>query len=304
MSRTAARLDDGLRAARLGVLANALLALIKGVAGVVGNSFALVADAIESFTDIAGSVAVWSGLHISSRSADEDHPYGHGKAESLAAGLVGLLLLAAALGIAVQGVRGVVRGDEPPAAWTLVVIAAVIVTKEWLFRRVIKVSRELDSTAVLADAWHHRSDALSSLAAFTGIAAAVIGGVEWAWADDAAALVAAVIIGINGWQIVLPAVHELMDGAPDQELLDRVRLIAEAVPGVEATETLMARKIGTRILVDLHVHADPEMSLRDSHDLGGRVKSAIRHAIPQVENVLVHMEPTGEPGGHLDAHHH
>lgn len=297
MSDLTSRLASGLRAARLSVLANAALAIVKGVAGIVGHSFALVADAIESLADIMGSAVVWGGLRISAQDADADHPYGHGKAEPLAAAAVGMLLLAAAVGIAVQGVRGVLAPGDAPEAWTLAIIAAVIVVKELLFRRVLRVSDSLGSTAVMADAWHHRSDALSSFAAFVGIAAAVIGGQRWAWADDGAALVAALIIAANGWRILRPSVHELMDGAPDAALVQRVREVAEAVPGVRRTEKLLARKVGTRFLVDLHVHADPMLTLHDAHELGGIVKTAIRNAIPSVENVLVHMEPDeGEDG--------
>ena len=291
MSEPSSRLASGLRAARLGVLANAALAIVKGVAGVLGHSFALVADAVESLADILGSAVVWGGLRVSSQGADADHPYGHGKAEPLAAAAVGALLLAAAVGIAVQGVRGVLSPGEPPAAWTLAILATVIVTKEFLFRRVLRVSDALGSTAVMADAWHHRADALSSFAAFVGIAMAVLGGEGWGWADDGAALVAAVIIAANGWRIARPAVPDLMDGAPDGALVARVRDVAEAVPGVRRTEKLLARKVGTRFLVDLHVHADPMLTLHDAHLLGGIVKTAIRTAIPSVENVLVHMEP-------------
>lgn len=289
------RLADGLRAARAGVVANAGLAVVKGAAGIVGNSFALVADAVESLTDIAGSAVVWGGLHVSAQDADDDHPYGHGKAEPLAAMVVGLLLLGASIGIAVQGVRGIQQPGDSPAPFTLAVLAGVIVVKEWLFRRVIRVGDDLGSTAVMADAWHHRSDALSSLAAFVGIGAAVVGGERWAWCDDAAALVAAAIIGVNGWRIVSPAAHELMDGAPDAVLVGRVVEAAMSVTGVRFVEKTMARKIGTRYLVDLHVQADPALSLYDAHVLSGRVKSAIRSAIPSVENVLVHMEPFSDP---------
>ncbi len=294
MSDRTGRLAAGLRVARLGVLANVGLAVIKGVAGILGHSFALVADAVESLADIVGSAVVWGGLKISSQGADDDHPYGHGKAEPLAALAVGMLLLAAAIGITVQGIRGVLEPGSPPEWWTLAILAVVIATKEFLFRRVLRVSESLGSTAVMADAWHHRSDALSSLAAFIGIAAAVAGGPNWAWADDAAALVAALIIAVNGWRIVRPSLHELMDGAPDESLVRQVRLAAEAVAGVRRTEKLLARKVGTRFLVDLHVHADPGLSLHDAHILSGMVKSAIRRAIPAVENVLVHMEPDEE----------
>jgi cation diffusion facilitator family transporter len=287
------RLDAGLRAARLGVVANAVLAIVKGVAGVLGNSFALLADAIESLADIGGSAVVWGGLWVSAQGPDEDHPYGHGKAESLAAMAVGVLLLTAAIWIAVQGILGIMSPDAAPAAWNLAVLAAVILTKQLLHRGVLGVSERLGSTAVMADAWHHRSDALSSLAAFAGITVAVLGGPAFAWADDAAALIAALIIAANGWRIVRPATYELMDGAPDPEMLTRVRTAAAAVDGVLETEKLLARKVGTRYLVDLHVHADPEMTLHEAHILSGRVKTAIRRDVPVVANVLVHMEPFG-----------
>ena len=150
---------------------------------------------------------------------------------------------------------------------------------------------------VAADAWHHRSDAISSAAAFVGVGIAVLGGASWYWADEAAAVIAGVLIAFNGGRILRPALHDLMDGAPDAELVHRVRAVAESVPGVHSTEKLMARKVGTRIWIDLHVHADPDMSLHAAHELSGMVKSAIRRELPVVENVLVHMEPSTPPAG-------
>lgn len=296
MSELRGDLRRGMRAARAGILVNAVLALVKGAAGVLGNSFALIADAVESLGDILGSVVVWSGLRVSAIDADQDHPYGHGKAESIAAALVGLFLLAAAAWIGVRAVKWIITPHPVPAAWTLAVLALVIVVKETLFRRVLRLADDLGSQVVAADAWHHRSDVISSLAAMVGVAIAVIGGQAWYWADEAAAIVAGGFIARNGWRIVLPALHDLMDGAPEGNLEAQVRAAAEAVPGVCATEKLMARRVGTRVWVDLHVHADPSMPLRESHILSGMVKSAIRRAVPAVENVLVHMEPTEEPG--------
>jgi cation diffusion facilitator family transporter len=285
-----------MRAARAGMLANAVLAVLKGTAGVFGNSFALVADAIESLGDILGSVVVWSGLRVSAQDPDSEHPYGHGKAEPIAAATVGLMLVLAGVWIVFRAVQWMLRPHAVPEAWTLVVLVLVVVIKEGFFRRVIRLAADIGSHVVAADAWHHRSDAISSAAAFVGVGIAVLGGASWYWADEAAAVVAGLLIAYNGARILKPALHDLMDGAPDAELVHRVRTAAEAVAGVHSTEKLMARRVGTRIWIDLHVHADPAMSLYEAHELSGKVKSAIRREIPVVENVLVHMEPSTIPG--------
>jgi len=304
VSDASAERTAGVRAARTGLLVNAGLAVGKGAAGVVGHSFALVADAVESLADILGSLVVWGGLRLSLQAADDEHPWGHGKAEPIAAAIVGAMLLLAGGGIIVQAIRWGLVPHAVPEAWTLGVIAVVVVLKETLFRRVREVADALGSSAVAADAWHHRADAISSVAAFIGIGIAVLGGPAWYWADEAAAVIAGGMIGSNGWRIVQPALHELMDGSPDGTLLDRVSAAAMRVPGVCCIEKMMARKVGTRYFVDLHVQANPAMSLHEAHVLSGMVKSAIRHAVPQVENVLIHMEPfegaatTAPEGGH------
>jgi cation diffusion facilitator family transporter len=286
--------NDGARLAALGVFVNALLAVFKGVAGIVGNSYALIADAVESVGDIGGSLAVWGGLRLSARSPDEDHPYGHGKAEPLAAATVGMLLCGAALGIAVKAIDQIRSPHHAPKPYTLLVLVVVIVVKELLARRVFRVADDGQSQAVHADAWHHRADAVTSATAFIGISLALLGGPGYEWCDAAAALFASAIIGVNAASILRPAVHELMDGAPDTSLLDQVATAATGVDGVRMIEKLKARKVGTHYLVDLHVQADAAMSLHDSHILSGCVKTAIRAAVPSVENVLVHMEPFEE----------
>lgn len=291
MSSASGGLDKGVRAVRAGILINAGLAVIKGVAGVVGHSFALVADAIESLADIFGSLVVWSGLRLAAQDPDQDHPWGHGKAEPIAAGIVGLMLVLAAIGIIAQAIHGILVPHPVPRPWTLIVIALVVLVKETLFRRVTQVADEIGSGAVAADAWHHRSDAISSTAVFIGVGIAVLGGASWYWADGAAAIVAGVVIGVGAWRILRPAAHELMDGAPEAKLLLSAAEAARSVAGVQMIEKLMARKVGIRYFVDLHVQADPAMSLHDAHILSGMVKSAIQHALPSVENVLVHMEP-------------
>ena len=286
----------GIRSAQFGMLVNAGLAAIKLVAGILGNTYALVADAVESTADILSSLIVWAGLAIAARPADEDHPFGHGRAETLAAAVVALMLLAAAVGIAIQATREIRTPHLTPAPWTLAVLAAVVLVKYVLSRRVHAVGADIGSTAVTTDAWHHMSDAVTSAAAFIGIAVAVVanrvtGHPGWASADDWAALRASAVIAFNGLSMLRPALHDLMDRTPGEDVVGPVRRAAEGVPGVLATEQLAVRRTGMVYRITIHVQADPSLSLRDAHILSGKVKSAIRAAVPRVQSVLVHMEP-------------
>ncbi|NUQ21401.1 MAG: cation transporter [Gemmatimonadaceae bacterium] len=290
------RVARGIRAARDGLVVNTLLVLAKLTAGIIGNAYVLVADAVESSTDIFGGIIVWRGLSIAALPPDEDHPFGHGKAESLAAATVALMLLAAAVGITVAAVREIRTPHTVPAPITLVVAVGVIAIKAILARRVGKVGSEVGSAAVKADAWHHASDAITSAAAVVGIGIALIGerwrgGSGWESADDWAALVAAAIIGVNGVLMLRPALDALMDRAPTGEMAARVLRAAHAVPGVLALEHLRIRASGLDYFVDIHVQADPELSLREAHELSGAVKAAIRVAVPEISGVLIHMEP-------------
>jgi cation diffusion facilitator family transporter len=287
----------GIRSAQAGMLVNTGLAVTKLVAGIVGNSYALVADAVESTADIFSSLIVWSGLSVASRDPDETYPFGYGKAESLAAAIVSLMLLGAAVGISIEAIREIVTPHHAPAPWTLAVLVAVVVVKTLLSRRVGHVGRAIGSSAVQADAWHHMSDALTSAAAFVGISVAVIGGPGWEASDDWAALVASAIIVYNGITMLRPAVADLMDRSAGPEVLIPVRTAAESVHGVLATEKLAMRRTGMTYRVTIHVQTDPEMPLHEAHILGGKVKSAIRTAVPQVQSVLVHMEPYEPAGG-------
>ncbi len=280
-----------IRWAQAGLLVNALLVLVKLIAGIVGHANALVADAIESSADIFSSLIVWMGLSIAARPADEDHPYGHGKAEPLAAAVVSLMLLGAAIGISIMAVREIVTPHHLPAPFTLFVAAGVIILKEALYQRVSRVGKEVGSTAITADAWHHRADATSSLAAFIGISIALWGGRGWEAADDWAALVAALLVAINGVRTLRPAISGLMDEAPDQSVKERAMQAALRVSGVQYVENLNVRGSGLGFYVDLHAQADPAMSLEEAHEIAAKVKYAIREAIPSVVSVLVHMEP-------------
>jgi cation diffusion facilitator family transporter len=288
--------ERGIRAAQIGMVINAALAGVKLTAGIVGNTYALVADAIESGADVFASLIVWGGLAIGAQPADEDHPYGHGKAEALATAVVSFMLLGAAAGIAVEAVREIRTPHRAPAPWTLGVLVTVMLVKWVLSRRVAAVSTEIGSSAVKADAAHHLSDAITSAAAFIGISLALVGsrawgGSGWASADDWAALAASGVIGFNGVSMLRAALHDLMDKMPGEEITTPIRDAALSVPGVRAIEQLHVRKAGMAYRVTLHVQADASLPLHEAHVLGGRVKSAIRAASPQVNYVLVHMEP-------------
>ena len=284
-----------IRWAQAGLVTNAVLVVVKFIAGIVGNANALVADAVESSADIFSSAIVWTGLSIAARPADANHPFGHGKAEPIAAAVVSLMLLGAAAGIVVIAVRDILRPHQSPESFTLFVAAGVILIKEWLYRRVARVGRETGSTAVAADAWHHRSDSISSMAAFVGIAIALLGGPGWEAADDWAALVAAALITVNAARTLRPALSGLMDEAPDRTVWEEALQAATRVDGVLTVEKLNVRSSGTGYYIDLHVQADPQLSLEAAHEIGAGVKYAIREAIPRAVNVLVHMEPYKPP---------
>ena len=284
-------LQTGARVALLGLVINVVFASVKIVAGVVGHAYVLIADGIESALDVGGSIVIWGGLTVAARPPDKTHPYGHGKAEPLAALLVALFVLAAAIGLAVESVREILMPHHGPAPFTLGVLVVVIVIKEILFRCVNRVGQNLGSTAVQTDAWHHRSDALTSAAAFIGISVALIGGERWQSADDWAALFACAVIAANGVRLALPAFHEIMDTAPSAKIVKAICSVASSVPGVVEVEKCHARKMGLDYYVDLHVGVDGNISVHEGHEIAHRVKSAIQKSDSRVADVLVHIEP-------------
>ena len=290
----ASNLETGARVALLGLAINFLLAIAKIAAGVLGNAYVLIADGIESTLDIAGSMIIWGGLKLAARPPDETHPYGHGKAEPIAAVVVAAGVLAAALGLAIQSVREIVTPHHAPAPFTLIVLIIVVAVKELLYRSVIRIGRNVASTAVQTDAWHHRSDALTSTAAFVGISIALAGGDGWESADDWAALFACALIAVNGWLLLWPALYEIMDTAPSGDVGGAVREAARVVAGVREVEKCLVRKMGLHFYVDLHVKVDGAISVRDGHDIAHEVKSAIRATDPRIADVLVHVEPAAE----------
>jgi len=284
-------LDTGLNAARLGLVTNAFLAVAKIVTGIVGNSYALIADGIESTTDILSSGIVYAGLRISAHPPDDDHPYGHGKAESISGVVVAGALMMAAVAIAVQSTREILVPHHAPAWYTLVVLAVVILLKEALYRFVFRVGSSLASTALQGDAWHHRSDALTSAAAFVGIAIALLGGKGFETADDWAALCTCPIIAYNAYRVLRPALNEIMDASAPPETLRAVRECAGAEAGVVRIEKCRVRKSGLQLIVDIHVEVASHITVREGHEIGHGVSRRLRAYGLGVGEVMVHIEP-------------
>jgi len=285
MSRT------GARVALLGLVINVAFASVKIVAGVVGHAYVLIADGIESALDVGGSIVIWGGLTVAARPPDRTHPYGHGKAEPIAALVVAICVLAAAIGLAIESVREILTPHHGPAPFTLGILVVVIVIKEILFRYVNRIGQDLESTAVQTDAWHHRSDALTSAAAFIGISVALIGGERWQSADDWAALFACAVIAANGIRLALPAFQEIMDTAPGGKIVRSILAVANSVAGVVEVEKCHARKMGLDYYVDLHIGVDGNISVHEGHEIAHRVKSAIQQSDSRIADVLVHIEP-------------
>lgn len=275
----------------LSVCVNIVLMLVKIGVGLVGNSYALVADGIESASDIFSSLITWAGFQLSLRPADEGHPYGHGKLEALAGGFAGVALLAAAGVIAANAVSEILKPHHAPEWFTLPVLLGVVAVKELLSRRILAAGEEIGSTALRGDAWHHRSDAISSGAAAIGIAVALAGGPGYGAADDWAALVACGIIVVNGLRILRAAFHDMMDGRVPNEWHQAVRDAATGTAGVVDTEKCRIRKSGTDQFVELHVRVDPNITVFEGHEIGHRVKERVLAANPRVRDVLVHIEP-------------
>ncbi|PYK43857.1 MAG: cation-efflux pump [Verrucomicrobia bacterium] len=287
---TSSAWQTGARMALFGMIVNSIFAIAKILGGFFGHAYVLIADGIESGLDVAGSFVIWSGLKVAARPPDASHPYGHGKAEPIAAMIVAVGVVAAAVGLAIQSVRDIFLPHHAPAPYTLVILVVVIMIKETLFRYVNRIGRDIDSTAVQTDAWHHRSDALTSAAAFIGISVALIGGRRWQSADDWAAIFACAVIATNGIRLLRPAFYEIMDTAP-RKIVKSVCSVASSVPGVIDVENCRARKMGLDFYVDLHVGVDGNISVHEGHEIAHRVKAAIQQSNSRVADVLVHIEP-------------
>lgn len=273
------------------VLSNLLLAIIKFLAGVFGNSYALIADGIESTADVFSSLLVLFGIKYANRPPDENHPYGHGKAEPLMTFLVVGFLIVSAVVIAYQSIVNMQTPHKMPKGWTLYVLGAIIVWKEISYRKIMRSAKKLDSTALKADAWHHRSDAVTSIAAFVGISIALILGEGFEAADDVAAIFAAGFILYNSYRIFRPALGEVMDEHRYDELENEIRKVSLTVPGVIGTEKCLVRKNGMYYLVDLHALVNAKISVKEGHRIAHDLQDTLIEAIPNIDKVLVHIEP-------------
>ena len=288
------KLESGARLALRGMLLNAALCAVKICAGLIGNSYALIADGVESLLDVVSSLLIWGGLKYAARPPDDSHPYGHGKAEPVASILGSLTIISAGAGLAVESFIAIYTPRHAPSPFTLPVLVLVVVIKEIHSRRVERLARETGSTAMAADAVHHRSDALTSAAAFIGISIALLGGKGFESADDWAALFACAIIFYNGIRIIRPAISDLMDTAPAKEIVEQVRQVSTAVQGVLEIEQCRVRKMGLEYYVDLHAKVDAGITVRDGHAIAHLVKDAVLGSVPDVADVLVHIEPARE----------
>ena len=287
----AINLQTGARLALIGLIINIAFAIIKIAGGVFGNAYALIADGMESVLDVAGSIVIWGGLRFAARPPDATHPYGHGKAEPLTAIFVAGIVLIAALALAVESAHTMFLPHSKPASFTLLILLMVVIVKETLFRYVLRFGRSAESIAIEADAWRHRADVLSSIAAFVGISIALIGGEKWRSADNWASIFVCLVIASFGVRILRPALYDILDTAPRGAIVDLVRESASSVPGVVRIDKSLIRKMGLSFYVDLHIEVDGNISVREGHHIAHAVKRAIQESDPRIADVLVHIEP-------------
>ncbi len=289
------KVAKGVRVTLIGVVISAVLATVKIAGGLLGNSYALVADGVESLLDIFSALLVLGGLIISTAPRTDRFPYGLGKAEPLAALAVAIVLLIASVGIAISAIREVLTPQYLPAPFTLVILVGVVIVKELMFRKFQMEGSEIGSRAVVTDAWHHRSDALTSLAAFVGIAVALIMGEGYESADDWAALVACGIIGFNGFRLLKVSLQDILDVSAPRSTREAIRKIVISIPEVEGIDVLWVRGSGLSYLVDIHVEVDGSLSVQDGHAIAHIVKDRLMTSDLPILDVLVHIEPAG-PG--------
>ena len=283
--------QTAIKATYFSIIGNTSLAIVKGLAGFFGNSYALIADAIESTTDIFASFLVLFGIKYSNKPADDNHPYGHGRAEPLITFLVVGFLITSATIIGYESIQNIGTPHELPKSWTLYILGAIIIWKEYSFQLVMKRSKETNSSSLEADAWHHRSDAITSVAAFLGISIALYFGKGYESADDWAALFASGFILYNSYKIFRPALSEIMDEHLYDELVEEIRVVSLTVPGVIDTEKCFIRKAGMQYHVDLHARVEGTITVREGHDIAYDLKDTLRAQIPSLGHVLIHVEP-------------
>jgi cation diffusion facilitator family transporter len=291
MKKPETKSQKAIRTTYWSIAGNTFLAITKGIAGIFGNSYALIADAIESTTDIFSSLLVLFGLKYAAKPADENHPYGHGKAEPLITfAVVGFLVVSATI-IFIESIHNIQKPHSIPKPFTLIVLGTIILFKEASYRYVIQKSKETNSTSLKADAWHHRSDAVTSLMAFIGISIALFFGKGYETADDWAALLASLFIVYNAYLIFRPALGEIMDEHLHDDIIGEIRAQCTKVEGVIATEKCKVRKMGMHYIVDLHVIVQKDLTVFEGHQIAHNVKDALMNDIPDITDILIHIEP-------------
>ena len=282
---------EATNAALFGLVVNVSLGIIKLFAGIVGHSFALIADSVNSLGDSAASVVVLGALRVAQKPPDSDHPYGHSRAEAVGASTVSLLIIVAAVSVGWQAVTRITLPHDIPPVWTLWIAGANVIIKEGLYRYNVRLGKRTKSIAILANAWDHRVDALCSFAVLVGLGIVYWGGQDFIWADETAALVIVVIILVSGIHLYIQSASELMDPQADADIVEQIRASAQCVDGVLDVEKLWVRKMGLEYFVDVHIQVDPELTVHEGHEIGHDVKDSLMKNFGRLRGVLVHLEP-------------
>ena len=280
----------------IGSIVNFILLLFKFIAGIVGHSAAMVADAVHSLSDFVTDIVVIVFVKISGKPQDESHDYGHGKYETLATAIIGVVLFAVGVGILVNSVTGIVDAFngkvlEAPGMLALVAAAVSIVLKEALYRYTVIKGKKLDSKAVIANAWHHRSDAFSSMGTLMGIAGAIFLGERWRVLDPIAAFVVSVFIIKVAIDLVKPCVDELLEKSLSKEVEDRILSIVMTNPEVDQPHHLRTRRIGNNIAIEIHIRMDGTMPLNEAHDITKKIETSLKNEFGPSTHIGIHMEP-------------
>ena len=284
-----------IRAAVLGLAVNLVLGILKLIGGIVGGSFALISDAVNSLGDSLSSIVVIFALIFAQRPADREHPYGHSRSEAIAASNVALIIILSALYVGWEAVRRLPIQHGLPPLWTLWIAGANVLIKETLYRYKVRVGQRTGSTAVIANAWDHRSDALCSFAVLIGLSVVRWAGPDYYWADELSALVVVGLILWSGAKLFRLSASELMDLQASDALVQRIRAATEGVAGVENVEKLLVRKSGLEHFVDIHIQVDAQLTVDEGHRIGHQAKDALLKRFPTLRDVLVHLEPYPHP---------
>ena len=284
-------INSGISLSGYSVLLNVLLSFVKIFTGISGFSYALIADGIESLLDVLSSLIVWFGLKYSLKPPDKTHPYGHGKAETIAGMVTAIFLIVAATLIAVLSIIEILTPHRTPETYTLVVLGFIIALKELLYQKLSSKSKEVGSKALLNDAWHHRSDALTSLAAFAGISIAIIGGRGYETADDWAALIACLVIYYNGYRLSRSTLSEIMDISASDNFIRKVRNIVQSINGIINVEKCLIRKSGLKYFIDIHITVSGMISVKEGHKIAHIAKDELMQSELPIFDVAIHVEP-------------